>query len=586
MTQPGLPFFNPRDRGRLNAVRNLLASVSDELRRQADAVQGIVEFTTLILPDLLRASSPFNLISADYLNSLPLSRLPFQISDFSSNPATRPAVFSSTAELLQNIDVQQLASALQGVELIGIDESKVDAPLPYSSMAFLRSIAFRMYRTPSGEQDEAVGPLLSELRLRLRDSEGFELENQLLGYLRNTYIAYISSLTAITGGRKPFVVLHGPLVRAIGGFSHLSFDYETAKSLLNVIVGESGEFDLPQGANSDAINGDSQTENNLPRTLAKAIDGKENIKKFNEFCQFTCVRKCADRKGTMFPEDAVPPRDDNVTTSMMTKRKYPGFCLYFWLLRSLFDLQRLGKFHLVTAVEDISASTEFTRLVLPSLVAIQQVNKSVSNSSLNVALKEAGIRYPTRSQQRRDLYREIKNTIEKLSFTDSNILSFTLSEGQYTSPVEIYRYRPKSVVTDALGYEFGINNEFEPMLKTLFPFSPQSNHAGYRVLMAYVRTSPLREPVRFEFFDMPHTADPAEILGPAYLLSVPYQEYGIPIILYYADKLAHTPMQLVRTIIEREYLDLVLQNKFTDPVSIMQILGKLSRGYFQREGLR
>jgi hypothetical protein len=124
------------------------------------------------------------------------------------------------------------------------------------------------------------------------------------------------------------------------------------------------------------------------------------------------------------------------------------------------------------------------------------------------------------------------------------------------------------------------------MLKMIFPFAIQPTHPGYRVVMSYIRTTPLREPVRFEYFDLPHITSPADILGPAYLLSLPYQEYGIPVILYYADKLAHTPMQLVRTIIEREYLDLVLENKFTDPVSIMQILGKLSRGYLQREGLK
>jgi hypothetical protein len=581
MTQPGLPFFNPKDRGRLDAVRNLLASVSDELRRQAEAVQGIVDFTTQTLPDLLR-TTPFSLTSADHLNPVSLSQQPFQISDFSTKPATRPAVFSSTAELLQNIDVQRLAASLRGVELIGIDESKVDTPLPYSSMAFLRSIAFRMYRTPNGEQDEAVGPLLSELRLRLRDSESFELENQLLGYLRNTYIAYLSSLTAITAGRQPFVILHGPLVRAIGGFSQLSFDYETTRSLLNVVVGDSGEYDLPQGSDKDAVTGDSQTKNNLPLAVNKAIEGKENVKKFNEFCLFTCGRKCEG----VFPTESVPPKAQKVSESMMKKRRYPGFCLYFWLLRSLFDLQRLGRFNLISAVENISASTEFTRLVLPSLFSTPAILPRVVNSSLRPALKQADITYSDQPHQKRDLYREVQDTIDRLSLTDSNIYSFTLSEGQYTSPVEIYRYRPKRLVQSLVRQDMGIDKEFEPMLETLFPYSPQSNHAGYRVLMAYVRTSPLREPVRFEFFDMPHLTDAADILGPAYLLSVPYQEYGIPIILYYADKLAHTPMQLVRTIIEREYLDLVLQNKFTDPVSIMQILGKLSRGYFQREGLR
>jgi hypothetical protein len=103
--------------------------------------------------------------------------------------------------------------------------------------------------------------------------------------------------------------------------------------------------------------------------------------------------------------------------------------------------------------------------------------------------------------------------------------------------------------------------------------------------MSYVRTTPLREPIRVEFFDLPHLQPPEQVIGPTFLLSLPYQEYGIPMILYYADKLARTPTQLVRAIIEREYYDLVLQNRFSDPVDIMRVLGRLTRNYFQREGL-
>ncbi len=104
--------------------------------------------------------------------------------------------------------------------------------------------------------------------------------------------------------------------------------------------------------------------------------------------------------------------------------------------------------------------------------------------------------------------------------------------------------------------------------------------------MSYLRTTPLREPVRVEYFHLPHLDDHKRVLGPLYLLSLPYQEYGMPVILYYADKLARTPTKLVQTIIEREYLELVLENRFSDPVSIQRILGRFTRGYFQREGFQ
>jgi hypothetical protein len=438
---------------------------------------------------------------------------------------------------------------------------------------------------PDGSQDEAVGPLLSEMRMKLNDSEGFELENQLIGYLRNTFVAYVSALTALSSERIPFVVLHGPLVRAIGGFSHLEFDYRTVRDLLNINIDNAGEFGLPDRSDKEALSGDNSTENNLPLAPSDVIQGDKNIQKFNKFCIHTCGRKCdrSDQERGSFPRRAVPGQ--RINDQKMKDRTFPGFCLYFWLLRSLFDLQRLGQFKVVSAVENISSATEYTRLLLPSLVNIPQVRQKIS-TSLSATLKAVSITYPSQAHQKRDLYKAVRDTIERLSFTDSNIFSFALSEGQFTTPLEIYRYRPKREFSELLGYELGINNEFEPMLRAIFPSSPTNSHPGYRVLMSYVRTSPLREPVRFEYFDMPHITDPKQILGPAYLLSVPYQEYGIPIILYYADKLARTPTQLVRTIIEREYLDLVLENRFDNPVEIWQILGRLSRGYFQREGFQ
>jgi hypothetical protein len=104
---------------------------------------------------------------------------------------------------------------------------------------------------------------------------------------------------------------------------------------------------------------------------------------------------------------------------------------------------------------------------------------------------------------------------------------------------------------------------FQPILDVLFPNTPPFvGHPGYRVLMTYLRTTPLREPVRVEYFDLRGVATHRKLIGSIYPLSLPYQEYGIPVILYYADKLARTPVSIIRTIIEREYMDLVLENRF------------------------
>lgn len=584
MNQLSLPLYNPRDRGRLNALRNIVAAVSDELRRQAPIAQGIVDFTVRELPNILRQNAPLDILSADFPSPSPVSPYRFAIEDLVLSPR-RQDVFATVADLVQELDIADLANPLRDVELIGIDESQVDTPLPQSTLAFLKSIAFRMYKMPNGMPDEAVGPILSEMRMQLREDEAFENENKLLGYIRNNFIAYISGLTSLAFGRKPFIVLHGPQVRAIGGFSNLTFDFETARELFNIDLADAGEFEMPTSPTAQVLNGDTFTARNLPLDAQGACNGESNLRRFNEFCLFSCGRRCATSR--VYAQNAVPPSQATVTQRMVRQRDYPGFCLYFWMLRSLLDFARLSQCTVSSVVEDVSAATELTRLVLPSLVAVPSARQQIERSALRAALRAIRVSFPAPSYQRRDLYRQVKRTIDLLRFSDSNIFSYVLSEGQYTSPVQIYRYRTRNTFDRVLGDNWlGIDNDFENILDALFPANIQlAGHPGYRILMSYVRTTPLREPIRVEYFDLPHLS-PRGVIGPLYLLSLPYQEYGIPVVLYYADKLARTPTKLVRTIIEREYLEIVLQNRFSDPISIMRILGRLTRGYFQREGLQ
>lgn len=589
MQQLGLPLYNPRDRGRLNALRNIVAAVSDELRRQQSVAEGIVAFTVEDFPRILRSNSPFELLSADVSNPQIVSPYPFEILDLVQNRPNGLDVFPSISELVDHLDIDSLSSSFgNDVELIGIDESIVDNPLPHSTLTFLKSVAFRMYRMPNGEPDEAAGPILSEMRMQLRDDESFESENRLLGYIRNNFVAYVSALTSISFGRNPFVVLHGPLVRAIGGFSQLVFDYQTARELLNIDLSDAGEFEPPVGG-SIPVSGDSFTVHNLSFDTSEVVDGDRNLHQFNSFCLNECGRQCAS-VGEVFSRNAVPPDQQRVTQRMIQNREYPGLCLYFWILRSLYDLTRLSGVSISSVVENVSAATEMTRFVYSSLLANQEARNSINQSFLRAPLNAVDIQY-SQSDRRNSLYTKSQKTIERLRLSDSNLFSYVLAEGQYTAPVQIYRYQTRNTFIRVLNDSgLGIRNEYQGILDKLF--SPESQrigdeyHPGYRILMSYVRTSPLREPVRLEYFDLPHLNPPETIVGPIYLLSLPYQEYGMPIILYYADKLARTPTKLVRAIIEREYLELVLQNRFSDPVSIMRVLGRLTRNYLQREGLR
>jgi hypothetical protein len=184
---------------------------------------------------------------------------------------------------------------------------------------------------------------------------------------------------------------------------------------------------------------------------------------------------------------------------------------------------------IASAVEDISAATEATRLILPSLLTISQARQQIENNLKN-ALSSLGIRYPKQPHQQRDLYQMAKRTVKQLRLSDSNIFSWVLAEGQYTAPVQIYRYRTENTFSKALADDSqGIRYEFENILEALFPERVKSgSHPGYRVLMSYVRTTPLREPIRIEYFDLEHFQPAKRVIGPIYLMSLPYQQYGLP----------------------------------------------------------
>lgn len=592
MDQLNLPLDDlVRDRGRLKALQNLIAAVSTGLERKATVTQGIIKFTVSEFPNILRQHTPFPIQSAaPPSNPQRLSPYDFEIFDLIQGN-NRPSVFPTIANLVQSLDIPSLSKPLEEAELIGIDESQVDIPLPQSNLSYLKSVAYRSYQRFDGTRDEAIGPIISDMRMQDSEDDAFENENKLLGYIRNNFVAYITALTSLPyGGRRPFVVLHGPLVRTIGGFSHLTFNYETARNLLNINAADAGEFSTFQGAKKPVLHGDSFTSHNISFTPSQAVDGTANIRQFNKFCIDSCGRKC-DAVHRLKEKGVVPKT--SLTKPMMQKRHYPGFCLYFWVLRSLVDLARLARITVASVVEDVSAATEMSRLVLPSLLTISTARKQVRNSALKAALQEANIKYKV-TQNRSEIYEQVKHTIEKFRLSDSNIFSYVLAEGQYTAPVQVYRYRSRNSFVDALGDRgLGIDNDLEPILNTLFPSDPpqqsqSDSHPGYRVLMSYLRSTPLREPVRVEYFDLPHL-NHQQVVGPIYLLSLPYQEYGIPIVLYYADKVARTPTQLVRTIIEREYLEIILQQSLhgndRDPVTFMRLLGRLTRNYFQRDGL-
>ncbi|MDE0016529.1 MAG: hypothetical protein OXU51_10095, partial [Candidatus Poribacteria bacterium] len=78
----------------------------------------------------------------------------------------------------------------------------------------------------------------------------------------------------------------------------------------------------------------------------------------------------------------------------------------------------------------------------------------------------------------------------------------------------------------------------------LYPFD------NYRMLMSFVRTSPLKTPIRVEFLERGNVEDWKEVLASIYISSLPYGSYGLPIFLYYADKMARMPKQVISMVTE------------------------------------
>jgi hypothetical protein len=304
------------DRGKLNATRSIIAAISDELREEQGNTSSVVDFLTEEFPEILEDEEPIPILSTD---GEEISPEDFEIKDF-VQADDRPDVYGSAQYLIDSLNAEDLAEPLRGSEVIGIDESKVDTPLPQSALSLLRTVAFRMFKDEEGNMHEAAGPIVNEMRHNFSDDEAFSNENELIGYIRNNFVAYASALMSKAHDRDPFVVLHGPLIRAIGGFSRIDFDYSTAKKLLNIDLGDEEEVEVPDG--EEAIEGDEHTTRNLPLDPTDALDGSKNLKKFNQFCG-KCQQCKLGKKA--FRDEARPKHDEGEASEWEAKvRRYPG----------------------------------------------------------------------------------------------------------------------------------------------------------------------------------------------------------------------------------------------------------------------
>lgn len=533
------------------AFQNEFLILPQEIREKQELLTTILQFIWDILPEIIKSNFPLEIMGYDNQRISPYE---LEIRSFKKNSQK---FFMSREELIKNLDLDTMARLLQHpkLEIIGIDESKVEIPFQGSTYAYLKSVAFRIYKTDNG-QKEAVGPIVRDLKISFRDDPFFEKEAQFWGYLRNLFIAIVAIEESIKSGYHPVVFLHGPLVRAIGGFTDIFLTKEDAERVLSLeIITKEGVLgpDSDEGRITQKNIGGESWLRELHEEETSLIDNPEGPGKvyaaqiiYSEILKK--IEKGIDFQNRDKWENAIPYDVSKRRPISFEERKYySGITLYFWLLRKLYNICKEHNVPLIAVVENIERSTEFVQYVLPPLFLRIYTNPNSLDRipAEIISLFGKGDRYHPSFDNvlkdlkqglytaRKDFYWHIFKLIKAINITDSVIVTNILTEGDYTTPIQTHRYETRDFFESHLGHaEYGIKNDYGPILEYYFSSSK------YRVVFSYLRSTPLREPIRVEFFDIYENYH--EILGATYLLALLYPNYGLPIVLYYTDKVART----------------------------------------------
>jgi len=545
------------DAGQVGNLRGIVADVSEALRKNENLFKDNINFLTKELVTILKI--PVQLTDAE---GYPINQNTFQLYYINNAPFDQRS--SPIPQMKKTGVIQQISDTLRAKDIIGTDESNVDALVSLGSHAFLKSVAFHL-------SDETVGPILVRMRSGTFDENVFKRANELIGYIRNIYVALVAIENSLQYGRQPYVVLHGPLVRAIGAFADIIFgDFDFVRELvsINPNTGEGvGELRIPANPNAE---------------LYSLINGEIILKEFDGFCrklaaQGGCNKQCQNKTAQGYPlnnEEPIFGEDEN---AKLKQRKFPGLCLYFYLLRKLYEKCQKHKILLASCVENIENAREFTRIVFPSIMFPTKSNQRHCFTNL---LKSHKLILPFNDkQQQPEFIKKMQDVIDELNLKDSNLFTHAMKEGCYTSPVEIFRYKEENEVRRKFGHSIsGVHNRHWEIIKRIFP--PEKN----AVMMSYVRTTPLKEPLRVEFFNI-YGDEYHQLLKTIYALTLPCQSYGMPVVLYYADLIARTPQRLINAVVEGEIIDLINRMGNVPFDTVMALLGKMNRNYLERKGV-
>ena len=460
--------------------------------------------------------------------------------------------------------LSKVCSEMEGKWIIAVDESIVDNESFVGQVAYRHSCAFG-YKVPDPQTPKMEKTLTVSSMLRLQDEneEDFERKMQFLPYLLNLYVAFY---TAKILESEPIysIIFHGPLIRHIGPFLSLLFRRKDIKEVLTADIEPPANVDAEVRAIADG---------SLLDLIVEEADYEFCVDRFVHFFDASREKK-----------DEIERRID--------EGEIPGICIYFSLLRKLSDLADKRNYPLIGCVET-AHSTEYSRLY----VQYQIERFGLEDSDNQAILRRLFETYDVEFSEE-NFVNQFQEFIIKSGWDDEMIQSFSLKfdgehsiESEFTNPVPIRRYFTTDTNNSIFNVTFGSSSTsgdpregyISDIIDRLFPFR------HYKMLMSFVRTSELRAPIRVEFLERGTAETSNDTLASVYVASLPYSSYGLPIFLYYADKMVRMPKKIISTVTEsylveqanRAFRQLGLDGSSLREVFLM-VTDKLTRDFHNR----
>jgi hypothetical protein len=449
--------------------------------------------------------------------------------------------------------IGDIIEEMKGKWIVAIDESMIDEEVLSGNISYRHSAAFGMRIDETGREPKEKMLALSSA-VKIQEEEHFKDKMMFISYLMNLYTAYYTAkfLTSI-GEQVHSIIIHGPLIRQLGPFMELGFKRDVLNKVFS--LGRNIEF-----------------EDNISPEIKALAEGKL----LQEILDSENYKECVEQvKGYI---------------GSLGKDESSGISLYLCLLKKLYDLSKAENFYVIGCVET-ARSSEYSDIYFRYQVERYLDENKDKRQTFEELLQRFGI------QPQADLKACFLQLREKAGWDDEKLSFFSVKYDAaqqricYTNPVPIRRYFSvldnQNVIGDAqLAQRISSTSDrvqnlaLKNMLKQTLKFP------DYKVLMSYVRTSELKAPIRVEFFE---TGNWQNIVPFVYAVSQPYSSFGLPIFLYFADKIARVPKSVISTVttelLMKKAVEYVTKNPQGDMhfVQIVNaLLNKFRRDFTQR----